>query len=162
MSEERRDQRRGWVNLPLGDANEGSGAGESRAAGGQPGTFIDQGAEFVGVLRSAGSVRIDGELRGEVVAEDAVIAGESAAVEATVRARRVLVSGAVVGKVVASREVVLRRTAKVHGDVETPCLEVERGAVLNGRTTMVRPEQRARASQDTREEAPAVAASPST
>lgn len=134
-------ERQGWVSLPVGDGNDES---SSKLASGQPGTFIDQGAEFDGVLRSRGSVRIDGEFRGEVIAEDAVIAGESAAVQATVRARRVLVSGAVVGRVEASREVVLRSTARLHADVETPCFEMERGAVLNGRTTMHRPEQRAR------------------
>lgn len=148
-------QSRGWVERPLGERDV---SGDRSRSAGQPGTFIDQGAELDGVLRSKGSVRIDGEFRGELVAEDAVIAGETAAVEATVRARRVLVSGAVVGRIEATREVVLRPTAKIHADIETPCLEVQRGAVLNGRTTMQRPEQRLRASE-AKQKAPAVSAS---
>jgi cytoskeletal protein CcmA (bactofilin family) len=73
-----------------------------------------------------------------------------AAVEARIRARTVVIHGAVVGDLEATREVVLHPTCRLHGDVETPSLVVERGAFFNGTTRMFRPEQivRARAEAD--------------
>lgn len=108
-------------------------------------TFIDTGAEFNGTLRLAESFRIDGEFRGSIESQSTVIVGEHAGIEANVCGRDVIVAGAVVGNVTASRQLTLRGTGRIHGDVETPSLEVERGAVLNGTTRMVRPEVAARA-----------------
>ncbi len=118
---------------------------ERPAAGNGRATFVDCGAEFQGTLRLREDFRIDGEFRGAIVSEASVIVGEAAAIEAHVCAREVVIGGAVVGNVVASRQLILRAGARLHGDVETPCLQVEKGAVLNGRTTMVRPEVALRA-----------------
>ncbi len=133
------DDRSGWVQkrVPGGDA--------AAAAGGGRATFVDCGAELEGTLRLREDFRIDGEFRGAIVSEATVIVGEAAALEAHVHAREVVIGGAVVGNVVASRQLILRAGARLHGDVETACLQVEKGAVFNGRTTMVRPEVAARA-----------------
>jgi cytoskeletal protein CcmA (bactofilin family) len=42
--------------------------------------------------------------------------------------------------VVASRQLVLRAGGRLHGDVETPCFELEKHAFFNGRSRMERPE----------------------
>ncbi len=47
-----------------------------------------------------------------------------------------IVSGSIHGNVVALRKVVLHKAAQVDGDVETPCLVMEEGAVLNGKLNM--------------------------
>jgi cytoskeletal protein CcmA (bactofilin family) len=107
-------------------------------------TFVDQGADFEGTLRLREPFRIDGEFRGEIVSDTTVIVGEAAGIEANIRAREVIIAGAVVGCVAASRQLIIRSGGRLTGDVETPCLEVAKGAVLNGRTTMVRPEVAAR------------------
>jgi cytoskeletal protein CcmA (bactofilin family) len=135
------DDRSGWVRkqVPGGDAAPPAAAGSGRA------TFIDCGAELDGTLRLREDFRIDGEFRGAIVSEANVIVGEAAALEAHVRAREVVIGGAVVGNIVASRQLILRAGARLHGDVETACLQIEKGAVFNGRTTMVRPEVAARA-----------------
>jgi cytoskeletal protein CcmA (bactofilin family) len=114
------------------------------------GTFVFQGADFEGTLRLRESFRIDSEFRGEIVSEGTVIVGEAAGVEARIRAREVFIDGAVVGNVSASRQLVIRSGGRLHGDAETPCLQVEKGAVFNGRMTMVRPEVAARAKANAR------------
>ncbi len=111
-------------------------------------TFIDHGADFEGTLRLSESFCIDGEFRGSIESASTVIVGENAGIEAHVRGRDVIVAGAVVGNVTATRQLTLRGTGRIHGDIETPSLEVERGAVLNGSTRMVRPEVAARAAAD--------------
>jgi len=133
------DDRSGWVQKRIQGGDDAAAAGSGRA------TFIDCGAELDGTLRLREDFRIDGEFRGAIVSEANVIVGEAAALEAHVRAREVVIGGAVVGNVVASRQLILRTGARLHGNVETPCLQIEKGAFLNGRTTMVHPEAALRA-----------------
>ena len=108
-------------------------------------TFIDRGAKFEGTLRLRESFCIENEFRGEIVSEGKVTVAESAGIQANVRAREVVIAGAMVGDVKAARQVVIRAGGRLHGDIETPCLEVEKGAFFNGRTSMARPELALRA-----------------
>jgi cytoskeletal protein CcmA (bactofilin family) len=137
----------GWVRRQLGTrdirpaAEPGQPEGQARGHK----TFVFEGAEFEGTLRLRESFHIDSEFRGEIVSEGTVTVGKTAGIEAKIRAREVIINGAVVGAVSASRLLIIRSSGRLHGDVDTPCLEIERGAVFNGRMTMVRPEVAARA-----------------
>jgi cytoskeletal protein CcmA (bactofilin family) len=136
----------GWKRIALGGQAEkpaGDGGKASRDAA-SPATFIDQGCEFQGKLSLNTSIRMDGEYRGHIVSEDTVVVGETAALEASIEARTVVICGAVVGDVEASREVVIHATGRLHGNVKTPSLVIERGAFFNGETRMYRPEVIAR------------------
>jgi cytoskeletal protein CcmA (bactofilin family) len=98
--------------------------------------FIDQGSEFEGKLSFRDTVRIDGRFRGEIASENTLIVGESGVIEASIRSKTISISGAVDGDVIASQKVVLHKTARVNGNVETPSLVMEDGAVLNGDVKM--------------------------
>jgi cytoskeletal protein CcmA (bactofilin family) len=113
---------------------------ESRAS--EPGVLlIEDGVEMNGRLVVPRSLRIEGEVRGAIESGNTVFVSETGAVEAPIRARSVEIRGAVVGDVTASREIVIHATGRLHGDVETPSLVVERGATFNGRSRMYRPER---------------------
>ncbi|HTO55287.1 MAG TPA: polymer-forming cytoskeletal protein [Myxococcota bacterium] len=103
--------------------------------------LISQGVEMSGRLVVPHSLRIEGEIRGELESGGSVFVSETGAVEAPIKARAVEIHGAVVGDIVATREVVIHATGRLHGDVETPSLVVMRGATFNGRTRMYRPER---------------------
>ncbi len=137
--------RNGWVRRGV---EEPGATGEAQPRGGSK-TFIGDGADFQGVLKIRDDFRIDGEFRGEIVCEGTVVVGEAGGIEASIRAREVVIVGAVVGDVTASRQVILRSTGRLHGDIETPCIQIDKGAVLNGRTTMARPEASLRAGAST-------------
>ena len=98
--------------------------------------FIDQGSQFEGKLSFKDTVRIDGTFRGEITSENTLIVGESGEVQASVESNSVVVSGTVIGDIKARRQVVLHKTAKLAGDVTTPSLIVEEGAVFNGQIKM--------------------------
>jgi cytoskeletal protein CcmA (bactofilin family) len=102
---------------------------------------IDHGVEMKGRLVVDRALRIEGEFHGELECSSSVFVGETGAVQAPIRARSLEIHGAVVGNVVATREVVIHASGRLHGDVETPCLVIERGATFNGRTRMYRPER---------------------
>ena len=118
-----------------------AGADATTAAQGPSGASrIEPGCEMTGKLALDRPLVIEGEFRGAIASESSVEVSEGGSVEAAIRARSVVIHGAVVGDVFASREVVLHAGARLHGDVETPSLVIERGAFFNGRTRMYRPE----------------------
>ena len=98
--------------------------------------FIDQGSSFEGKLSFKDTVRIDGHFSGQITSENTLVIGESGVIEADIRSQIVIVSGTIHGNVVALRKVVLHKSAQVDGDVETPSLVMEEGAVLNGKLNM--------------------------
>jgi len=124
-----------------GGASAPSGSGTSAPA--NLTAFIDQGSEFEGKLSFKDAVRIDGRFHGEISSENTLIVGESGEIEATIRSKSVIVSGVVSGDVIATRQVVLHKTARVNGNLETPSVVVEEGAVFNGKLTMNRPDAKA-------------------
>jgi cytoskeletal protein CcmA (bactofilin family) len=102
---------------------------------------IERGVEMTGRLVVERPLRVEGEFRGQIDCANAVVVSEGGTVEAPIRARTVEIRGAVVGDVVASREVVIHASGRLHGDVESPSLVITRGAFFNGRTRMYRPER---------------------
>ena len=100
--------------------------------------FIDQGSEFEGKLQFRDTVRIDGRFRGEISSENTLIVGESGEIEATIHSKTIAISGSVEGDVVAETKVVLHKTARVNGNVQTPALQMEDGAILNGQVKMTK------------------------
>jgi cytoskeletal protein CcmA (bactofilin family) len=93
---------------------------------------LGRGVRLEGKLTFSGTVRIDATFQGSIVADGVLVVGEDAKVDADITCASVVIEGEVNGNVVAREAVELRRTATVRGDVETPSLAVERGAVFEG------------------------------
>jgi cytoskeletal protein CcmA (bactofilin family) len=98
--------------------------------------FIDQGSSFEGKLSFKDTVRIDGHFSGQITSENTLVVGETGVIEADIRSQTVIVSGTIHGNLLAAKRVVLHKSARVDGDVETPSLVMEEGAVLNGKLNM--------------------------
>ncbi len=147
MDSSTKDLAKDWVKKTIGAAETQAPAPAQEVGLTTSSTFIDSGAEFEGTLRLTGTFRIDADFRGEIVSDGTVIIGEGAGVEANLKAREVVIAGAVVGDVQASRLLSIRGSGRLHGSVEAPCLEVERGALFNGTTAMVHPETARRAAE---------------
>jgi len=149
--------RSGWEKLEIGRrlARRSAAAEEAPtvAAPEDHTAFIHEGCEVEGTLAVENSLRIQGEFRGRIRAQKTVTVDERATVTGDIHARTVIIHGAVVGDVDASREVVIHATGRLHGDVKTPSFELARGAFLNGRTEMYRPERVIHAQRDASPEA---------
>jgi cytoskeletal protein CcmA (bactofilin family) len=98
--------------------------------------FLDRGSRFEGKLAFEGHVRLNGEFKGEVRAEGTLIVGEGARIEAQISVDTLVVSGTVVGDVVARTRVELQAPARVVGNLTTPVLVVEEGSVFEGQCHM--------------------------
>ena len=98
--------------------------------------FIDEGSEIEGKYTFSGTVMLNGKFRGEIATSDTLIVGEKGIVHATIHAGIVLISGQVVGNLVATERVELRGSARVFGDVEAPVIVVEEGVLFEGHCRM--------------------------
>jgi cytoskeletal protein CcmA (bactofilin family) len=99
-------------------------------------TFLDSSTVFEGKLQCADSLRIDGQVKGEIQCAQKVAIGETGNVSATIEADTVVVAGEVNGNITARRKVTLERTGRVNGDLCTPGIVIQEGAKLEGRITI--------------------------
>jgi len=103
------------------------------------GTFIGADVLFEGSLKLRGDFRIDTEFRGLLSTDGKIIVGPHGSVEGDIVAHQVEIEGAVVGNVEARRMFVLRATGRLHGDVQTACIQIEPHGFYQGNTRMVQP-----------------------
>jgi len=87
-----------------------------------------------------GGLRIDGQVKGNVVAStgnpeanSTLVVSESARIEGEIRAAHVVVNGAVDGPIFVSEFLELQPKARVRGDVHYKTLEIHLGATIDGK-----------------------------
>jgi cytoskeletal protein CcmA (bactofilin family) len=98
-----------------------------------PVTHLGAGSEISGRIRCAESLRIDGQVKGEIFCEGLLTVGEGASVQAAIDGDTVVIGGEVQGDITARRKITLERTARVTGDLCTPGIVIQEGAILEGR-----------------------------
>ncbi len=101
---------------------------------------LPEGAVFDGLLVLPGPARIDGRVRGEVLAASDVWVGPSGHIEADLEVRRIVIEGRVYGDVAASERIELRGAARILGDVSAPRLVIADGCVVDGDCATGHPE----------------------
>lgn len=100
-------------------------------------TIITAGCHFNGKLFCRGVSRIGGSIDGEIVAEGILIIEEDAVINANIKAVEVVIQGKVKGTLEVESRIELINTGSFCGDLVTPNLHVEDGALLNGTTKMI-------------------------
>lgn len=101
--------------------------------------YVGNGTVLTGETSFQAMLRIDGHLTGRVSSESGtLIVGSSGRVDANVAVAAAIISGTVNGDVVASEKLELTRTARVIGNIKTPRLVIEDGAVFEGGCTMLK------------------------
>jgi cytoskeletal protein CcmA (bactofilin family) len=99
-------------------------------------SLIGEGTGLEGTLRFRDGLRIDGEVRGDVVAEPGsktlLVISEKARVVGRVQAAHVIINGRVEGPVESSQLLELQPKAVILGDVRYAALEMHQGATIEG------------------------------
>ena len=98
-------------------------------------TLIGAGSRLDGDIHFVGGLRIDGAVKGNVIADDAgtVVLSEHASVEGEIRVAHAVINGKVLGPIHGAESVELQAKADVSGDVHYKTLEVQIGAIVQGR-----------------------------
>jgi len=99
--------------------------------------IIGRGTTLQGTLTSAGSLHVDGNIIGDVVASESVEIGTTGQVQGNIQAKTVKISGGVEGRIDSSDTLVFSSKASVRGDIKAAKLIIEEGASFNGNCAML-------------------------
>jgi cytoskeletal protein CcmA (bactofilin family) len=99
-------------------------------------TIVGTGARLEGNVVSAGSLRIDGQVKGQINADGDVTLSSQSQVEADIRAQNVSVAGRFTGNIVVKDKAHLARGGRIDGNITSKTLVVEEGGVFHGQSIM--------------------------
>jgi cytoskeletal protein CcmA (bactofilin family) len=122
-------------------------------------TVVGQGARLEGTIVSAGSLRIDGQVKGQVNADGDVTLAPQSQVEADINAENVIVAGRFKGNIVVKGKAELARGGRIDGNVTSKTLVVQEGGIFSGQSNMDTGSPPAAAATQTATTAPAMPAS---
>lgn len=100
-------------------------------------SLIGAGTKIEGNVSFAGGLRVDGEIAGNVTAAadqpSTLVVSEKARIDGEIRVSHLVVNGAINGPVFAAEFLELQSRSRVNGDVHYNSLEMQLGAVVEGR-----------------------------
>lgn len=114
----------------------GSAAAPRAAAAAEARAYLDCGSKVSGKLYFESPVRLDGQVEGEIAARESLVIGESAVITAQIKGALVVIAGKVSGDVTATQKIEIRPSAKVLGNLSTPVLVIQEGALFEGHCAM--------------------------
>jgi cytoskeletal protein CcmA (bactofilin family) len=99
------------------------------------GMLLRKDTKTKGQIKHAGTIQVAGKFSGKLAAESVLIE-KTAMVFANITAKRVLCKGKVRGDIRASNKLIITKEAEVTGDIYSPNLNIEKGALFEGRCSM--------------------------
>ena len=99
-------------------------------------TVISSDIHFKGKLKFRNSLKIKGTFEGKIETDGFLIIGREAVVSADISAKIVSVNGVINGKIRAAQGINLQKHSRTNGDLITPDLIMEQGALFNGTCIM--------------------------
>lgn len=101
--------------------------------------FVGHGTVLTGETHFQMMLRVDGNLTGTVTSDGGtLIVGTNGQVDANVSVGVATINGIVNGDVIATEKIQLGRTSRVMGNIATPRLVIEEGAVFEGGCSMIK------------------------
>lgn len=114
--------------------------------------FVGGGTVVTGEANFKAMMRIDGHLSGRINSSSGtLIVGANGKVDANVEVAVAVIHGTINGDIIATQRLELGRAAKVNGNIQTPSLIIEQGAVFEGSCKML---QMTAAAEKTKKETP--------
>ena len=99
-------------------------------------SLVDRHSAFDGDFRSQRDLRVEGELKGNVICEGTLFVSEGATIAATVEAEHVTVAGELTGEVRCRGRLQILPSGRVRASVSTGSLVIQEGAIYEGQLEM--------------------------
>lgn len=109
---------------------------------GAVGTVLGEGVVFEGIISCGGSMKVEGELKGDVKVANSIIVGPNGSVTGDINAGEVIIFGKVTGKIDAG-ELEIKSTGEITGEVLTETLITEAGGIMRAKCEMKSPAHKA-------------------
>src|ERR1043165_1687100 len=111
---------------------------------GSLGGFVGGGTDVTGEANFKAMMRVDGHFSGRISSTSGtLIVGNNGTVDANIEVAVAVIHGTINGDIIATQRLELGRAAKVHGNIQTPSLIIEQGAIFEGSCKMLQMSQAA-------------------
>ncbi len=97
---------------------------------------IGKGSILDGSINAPGDIRVDGVLKGKLIAKGRLVLGKGGSVEGEVECGSAVISGELKANIQSTDLLILKETAKLYGDIKTEKLSIEPGAMFSGKCIM--------------------------
>ncbi len=111
-------------------------AGDIKEASKDGATIIAVGTHFKGDIESEVSLRIDGEVTGNLFCKNKIIVGPSGQIEGNLDGTHIVIMGSVKGEITAKDSLLLKGKGRIEGNIFTTMLTIEPETHFNGRCQM--------------------------
>jgi len=117
--------------------------------------FVGGGTVVTGEANFKAMMRVDGHLSGRVSSSSGtLIVGANGKVDANIEVAVAVIHGTINGDIIATQRLELGRAAKVNGNIQTPSLIIEQGAIFEGSCKMLQMSQAADKAKSVKKEEP--------
>ena len=117
--------------------------------------FVGGGTVVTGEANFKAMMRVDGHLSGRVSSSSGtLIVGANGKVDANIEVAVAVIHGTINGDIIATQRLELGRAAKVNGNIQTPSLIIEQGAIFEGSCKMLQMSQAADKAKTHKKEEP--------
>jgi cytoskeletal protein CcmA (bactofilin family) len=101
--------------------------------------FVGSGTLVTGEANFKALMRVDGHLSGRITSSSGtLIVGANGKVDANIEVAIAVIHGTVNGDIIATQRLELGRAAKLNGNIQTPSLVIEQGALFEGSSKMIK------------------------
>ena len=103
----------------------------------ESGSLLGDGSFFSGKLTFKGTVRIEGQIEGEILSDDTLVVADGGEVRGNINVGTLIVTGGLVDATVFAKDAVeIHPGGTLHGEVTAPVFQIERGAIFRGQSRM--------------------------
>lgn len=100
--------------------------------------FVGGGTDVTGEANFKAMMRVDGHFSGRITSSSGtLIVGNNGKVDANIEVAVAVIQGTINGDIIATQRLELGRAAKVTGNIQTPSLVIDQGAVFEGSCKML-------------------------
>ncbi|HXQ71698.1 MAG TPA: polymer-forming cytoskeletal protein [Pyrinomonadaceae bacterium] len=100
--------------------------------------FVGGGTDVTGEANFKAMMRVDGHFSGRIMSSSGtLIVGNNGKVDANIEVAVAVIHGTINGDIIATQRLELGRAAKMNGNIQTPSLIIEQGAIFEGSCKML-------------------------
>ncbi len=101
-------------------------------------TILGKGTKIEGNISTNGSLRVEGQVEGEIKTDGDLFVGESGTIKNKIEARNVIIAGEVESNVIAQKKLEILPSGILRGDIKTNVLKIEEGAKFVGSSSILK------------------------
>lgn len=98
-------------------------------------TVLGADITFTGDITGGQTIKIDGQVNGNINIENGIILGERAIINGNIKSENIIVYGTLNGNI-ECKELILKSSGNISGDINTQNVEIEMGGKYNGLLNM--------------------------